>query len=172
MGLSFGAFRRIDVGFGEVRHSKDRFRCSDRASDGSCFYLCMDDGVCFRIRVFPWKNGRKHLCVSGSLRLATGASWICYFKALSVGEVNKVAAVDKSSTVLTVIFAVLILGETEHLLFRLFCIVLIGGGTLLMIEKAARVSRGEPEKLAFLCRPFGSVCRIDFNFIENRYRRN
>ncbi len=77
--------------------------------------------------------------------LATGASWICYFKALSVGEVNKVAAVDKSSTVLTVIFAVLILGETEHLLFRLFCIVLIGGGTLLMIEKGAAF-QGESRK--------------------------
>ena len=67
--------------------------------------------------------------------LATGASWICYFKALSIGEVNKVAAVDKNSTVLTVIFAILILGETEHWLFRMFCIVLIGAGTLLMIEK-------------------------------------
>lgn len=40
--------------------------------------------------------------------LATGASWICYFKALSVGDVNKVVPVDKSSTVLTVLLAIIL----------------------------------------------------------------
>ena len=43
--------------------------------------------------------------------LATGASWLCYFKALQLGDVNKVAPVDKSSTVLTVLLAFLFLGE-------------------------------------------------------------
>lgn len=67
--------------------------------------------------------------------LATGASWLCYFKALSTGDVNKVVPIDKSSTILTVLFAILILGETDHLAVRLTGIVLIGIGTLLMIEK-------------------------------------
>lgn len=67
--------------------------------------------------------------------LATGASWLCYFKALSKGDVNKVVPIDKSSTILTVLFAILILGETDHLAVRLTGIVLIGIGTLLMIEK-------------------------------------
>jgi len=67
--------------------------------------------------------------------LATGASWICYFKALSLGSVNKVTPVDKSSTVLSVLLAIIILGETSHLAVKLICIVLIGAGTILMIEK-------------------------------------
>ena len=51
--------------------------------------------------------------------LATGASWICYFKALSVGDVNKVVPVDKSSTVLTVLLAIILFGETSHLAVKL-----------------------------------------------------
>ena len=47
--------------------------------------------------------------------LATGASWICYFKALSLGDVNKVVPIDKSSTVITVLLAILLFGETNHL---------------------------------------------------------
>jgi len=62
-------------------------------------------------------------------------SWICYFKALSLGSVNKVTPVDKSSTVLSVLLAIIILGETSHLAVKLICIVLIGAGTILMIEK-------------------------------------
>lgn len=67
--------------------------------------------------------------------LATGASWLCYFRALALGDVNKVVPIDKSSTILTVLFAILILGETGHLAVRLTGIVLIGIGTPLMIEK-------------------------------------
>ncbi len=66
---------------------------------------------------------------------ATGASWICYFKALSIGDVNKVAPIDKSSTVLTVILAIVCFGETDNLVVKLAATVLIGVGTLLMIEK-------------------------------------
>ena len=47
--------------------------------------------------------------------LATGASWICYFKALSIGEVSKVAAVDKSSAVLSVLFAIIIFPDERNL---------------------------------------------------------
>ena len=43
--------------------------------------------------------------------LATGFSWLCYFRALQIGEVNRVAAVDKSSTVLTMLLALILLGE-------------------------------------------------------------
>ena len=67
--------------------------------------------------------------------LATGASWICYFKALSVGDVNKVAPIDKSSTILSVLLAIIVFGETNNLAAKLFGIVLIGVGTYLMIEK-------------------------------------
>lgn len=67
--------------------------------------------------------------------IATGASWICYFKALSIGDVNKVVPIDKSSTVLTVLLAIICFGETEHLAVKLIGTALLGVGTLLMVEK-------------------------------------
>lgn len=65
---------------------------------------------------------------------ATGGSWLCYFKALRIGDVNKVTPVDKSSTVLTMILAFIILGE-EISILKAVCMVLIGAGTYLMIVK-------------------------------------
>lgn len=73
-----------------------------------------------------------YLILSG---FATGASWICYFKALSVGDVNKVVPVDKSSTVLTVLLAIILFGETEHLTVKLTGTALLAVGVFLMIEK-------------------------------------
>ena len=67
--------------------------------------------------------------------IATGASWICYFKALSVGDVNKVIPVDKSSTVLTVLLAIIIFSETNHLAVKLVGTVLLAVGIFMMIEK-------------------------------------
>lgn len=67
--------------------------------------------------------------------LATGASWICYFKALSMGDVNKVVPIDKSSTVLTVLLAILCFGETEHLAVKLIGTAVLAAGIFLMIEK-------------------------------------
>lgn len=67
--------------------------------------------------------------------LSTGASWLCYFKALSMADVNKVVPIDKSSTVLTVLMAIIIFDETSNLLIRLIGTFLIGAGALLMIEK-------------------------------------
>lgn len=67
--------------------------------------------------------------------VATGASWICYFKALSLGDVNKVAPIDKSSTVISVLLAILVFGETHNLAVKLIGTAMIGIGTYLMIEK-------------------------------------
>ena len=66
--------------------------------------------------------------------LATGASWLCYFRALQLGNVNKVVPVDKSSTVLTILLAFLVFGEPISLL-KGICVLLIAAGTFLMIEK-------------------------------------
>ena len=66
--------------------------------------------------------------------LATGASWLCYFKALQLGNVNKVVPIDKSSTVITIILAAILLGEWLSIPGAIGT-VLIGIGTLLMIEK-------------------------------------
>ena len=67
--------------------------------------------------------------------LATGASWICYFKALAMGNVNKVVPIDKSSTILTVLLAIFLFGETNRLWVKLLSTLMIGIGILLMVEK-------------------------------------
>lgn len=67
--------------------------------------------------------------------LATGGSWIFFFKALALGDVNKVVPVDKSSTVLASLFAIIIFGETEHLALKLISIAAVLIGTLMMIER-------------------------------------
>lgn len=78
--------------------------------------------------------------------LATGASWLCYFRALQLGDVNKVVPIDKSSTVLTILLAFLFLHESVNWLKGL-CIALIAAGTWLMIEKKAQA--GETKSRAW-----------------------
>lgn len=68
--------------------------------------------------------------------LATGGSWLCYFKALQIGDINKVTPIDKSSTVLTMILAIVFLGEGVTIL-KLISMVLISFGTYWMIDKKA-----------------------------------
>jgi len=79
---------------------------------------------------------------------ATGASWLCYFRALKIGDVNKVAPIDKSSTILTMLLAFIFLRE-EITYLKTFCIVLIGLGTFLMIEKHGN-SENKTEKSDWL----------------------
>ena len=67
--------------------------------------------------------------------LATGASWICYFKALSMGDINKVVPIDKSSTILTVLLAIICFGETSNLVMKLIATAVLGIGIFLMAEK-------------------------------------
>lgn len=71
--------------------------------------------------------------------LSTGASWLCYFRALQLGDVNKVTPIDKSSTVLTMILAFIFLGE-DFTLIKFGAMMLIGTGTYLMIQKKKSVS--------------------------------
>ena len=78
--------------------------------------------------------------------LATGASWMCYFKALSIGDVNKVVPVDKSSTILSVLLAIIVFQETNNLVVKLFGTVLIGAGTYLMIEKKKSTEESKSSK--------------------------
>ena len=75
--------------------------------------------------------------------LATGASWICYFKALSVGDINKVVPIDKSSTVLTVLLAIVCFGETSNLWMKLLATAVLAVGIFLMVEKKQREAKEE-----------------------------
>lgn len=80
--------------------------------------------------------------------LSTGASWLCYFKALQLGDVNRVAPIDKSSTVLTILLAFLFLGEPISLP-QILGVLGIGIGTLLMISKK-EVDQEKPQSKSWL----------------------
>lgn len=81
--------------------------------------------------------------------IATGASWLCYFKALQLGDVNKVVPIDKSSTVLTILLAFLILRENITL-WKLLGMLGIGIGTFLMIQKKETDGQKDTKKGWFL----------------------
>lgn len=89
--------------------------------------------------------------------LATGASWICYFKALSIGDVNKVVPVDKMSTVLAVLIAIVLFGETGNLAVKLVGIAVITLGTFLMIEKKQSVGAEQKQDRAWLAYALGAA---------------
>ena len=90
-----------------------------------------------------------YLVLSG---LSTGASWLCYFRALQLGDVNKVAPIDKSSTVLTILLAFLLLGEPVSAP-QIVGVLGIGTGTLLMISRQETDTEGKPDGrwLLFAC---------------------
>jgi len=77
-------------------------------------------------------HSKRFLARSG---MATGASWICYFKALSMGDVNKVVPIDKCSAALTILLAIVLFGETDALAVKLIGSAGILIGTFLMIER-------------------------------------
>lgn len=80
--------------------------------------------------------------------LATGASWLCYFRALQIGDVNKVTPIDKSSTVITMVLAAVFLGEgwSGNKTVAALC---IGIGTLLMITKKKTEEKAEGKAWLF-----------------------
>ncbi len=122
-----------------------------------CGTKSMDSDVITALRtavvlVFSWimvfLTGSLHTITDISMRslfflilsgFATGASWLCYFKALSLGDVNKVTPVDKSSTVITVLLAIVIFQETSHLLLKLTGTAVLAVGIYRMIEKKETV---------------------------------
>ena len=75
--------------------------------------------------------------------LATGASWMCYFKALSMGDINKVVPIDKSSTILTVLLAIFLFGEVSNLIMKLIATAILAVGILLMVEKKQQAQKRE-----------------------------
>ena len=74
---------------------------------------------------------------------ATGASWICYFKALSMGDINKVVPIDKSSTILTVLLAIICFGETSNLVVKLIATAILALGIFLMVEKKKNTAQAQ-----------------------------
>ena len=95
----------------------------------------------------------RSLAFLGLSGLATGTSWLCYFYALQRGPIDKVVPIDKSSTVMTILLAALLLGESVTLI-RGIGVVLIAAGTFLMIEKKGGVQK---EENGWMLAAFGSA---------------
>lgn len=95
----------------------------------------------------------RSLAFLGLSGLATGVSWLCYFYALQRGPIDKVVPIDKSSTVMTILLAALLLGESVTLT-RGIGVVLIAVGTFLMIEKKGGVQK---EENGWMLAAFGSA---------------
>lgn len=88
--------------------------------------------------------------------LATGASWLCYFKALQLGNINKVVPIDKSSVILTVLLAFIFLKE-QITVPKAIGVVLIGVGTFLMIEKKDVSGEDKKEGKSWIFYAIGSA---------------
>ena len=95
--------------------------------------------------------------------IATGASWLCYFKALQNGNVNKVVPIDKSSTILTILLACIFFHEGLSLA-KIGCVCMIGVGTMLMITRKEDVESNSSDKswlmYAILSAVFASLTSI------------
>lgn len=79
----------------------------------------------------------------------TGASWMCYFHALKIGNINVVVPIDKSSIVFTIVLSSLIFSDERLTLFKGLCTVLIALGTFLMIEKKSNASSQNKKSAVF-----------------------
>ncbi len=87
--------------------------------------------------------------------LSTGASWLFYFHAIQIGNINKVVAIDKSSTVLTILLALIFLGEGISV-EKLIAVLLIGIGTLLMISKKEE-KENKQSQMGIVCAVLSAV---------------
>lgn len=94
--------------------------------------------------------------------LATGASWLCYFKALQLGEVSRVAPIDKSSTILTMLLAFVLLREPVSAI-KVLCMALIFTGTMLMVSRTEKERKQQKNRwliFAVLSAVFASLTSI------------
>lgn len=113
-------------------------------------------------------KSRIFLVLSG---IATGASWLCYFKAISIGDVNKVVPLDKSSTVLAAVIAIIFLGESVTVP-KITGLIAVTVGTYMMIGK--KDGAGEKKEglgLVFLRQPVGGIRGFDERSRKSRYRK-
>ncbi len=88
--------------------------------------------------------------------LSTGASWLCYFRALQIGDINKVTPIDKSSTIITMILAGIFLGEGFSVI-KCFAIAAIGVGTYLMIQRKTVTTKLQTKKRSWMFYAFASA---------------
>lgn len=117
---------------GKVRHKKNRFRRGDCGQDYSRADLCMDNGLDSRLGARHNSAQCKDVGVSCALGAATGASWLCYFKALQDGPASAVVPIDKLSILVSIAFSFFVF--KERLSKKAAAgLVLIVAGTMMML---------------------------------------
>lgn len=135
MAVFCGAFfgiRGSDIHLGQGRDRGGQFQSGDGGADGRCAHHGLGNGISHRGTVRAFQYREKELDLPDPVGLATGASWLCYYKALQMGDASKVVPIDKMSVVITLILAFVFLHESVTPKTVLGC-VLIGAGTLLMV---------------------------------------
>ena len=131
----FRFFCRSNFNSGKVRNKENGLYRSDGGAHGGSPYFFHGLWYSYRVLLVRLLLISSYtflfLVLSGA---ATGASWLCYFKALQSGDINKVVPIDKSSTVLTIILALIFLHEGISLP-KTVAVIAIAVGILLMIER-------------------------------------
>jgi transporter family protein len=167
-------FAGITAILAKGRCEKNRFNAGNCHQNNHYTHLFMADG--FGI-AGSWTSiyaiDTKSLIFLILSGLATGASWLCYFKALQLGDVNKVTPIDKFSTVLTMIFAFIILGESITLA-KFAGMTAIGDRYLYddrHKENTAAKNHRHRLCMVYICRFIRRLCQPDCNPCENWYYR-
>ena len=149
-------FCRCNVYFCKMWDQENGFHSSNSSTHHRGTDLCLGDGISGRIPdQIPGISSKTllFLIMSG---LATGASWLCYFRALQIGDVNKVVPVDKSSTVLTIILALIFFHEGLRP-GKAVAILVITAGIYLMIQKKDTVEEVEKKGSSWFWYACGSA---------------
>lgn len=152
----FRIFCRCNINPCKIRDPENGVHCGNRYSHHYRTYLFLDHGIYNGISESNWCDWRKDSFIFDSVGIATGVSWLCYFKALQLGDINKVVPIDKSSIVLTILPAFLLLGEPIGLRQGIG-VLLIGVGTFLMIEKKAETNGVPVQGKSWMLYAFGSA---------------
>lgn len=117
---------------GKDRHRRSEFESCNSHQNHCSFNYGVGDGFFNKHTEWIIRNQPKKLDFFDFVRTATGASWLCYYKALQMGEASKVVPIDKLSVVITLVLAFVFLHEKFTIKSFLGC-VFIGIGTLMMV---------------------------------------
>ena len=149
-------FCRCNIYFCKMWDQENGFHSSNSSTHHRGTDLCLGDGISAGSQdQIPGISSKTllFLIMSG---LATGASWLCYFRALQIGDVNKVVPVDKSSTVLTIILALIFFHEGLRP-GKAVAILVITAGIYLMIQKKDTVEEVEKKGSSWFWYACGSA---------------
>lgn len=147
------AVRGSDIHSGKMRHSQNGFHRGHGYPHDHCADFCVGHGVCGRLAGDDCQHPGQKSGIPGAVGSGYGCQLAVLFYALQRGPIDKVVPIDKSSTVMTILLAALLLGESVTLT-RGIGVVLIAAGTFLMIEKKGGVQK---EENGWMVAAFGSA---------------